>query len=404
MSSPRALETIQELDLSGAPVPFDWSPRTRVVFGNQTVNRLGELAGSLAARRVLVVSDPGIVAAGHVDRGIDSLRRASLEVVLFDGARENPTTDHVARGVEVARDFRPDLIVGLGGGSSMDCAKGVNLLHSCGGQIADYWGVDKATGPLLPLIGVPTTAGTGSEMQSFALISDAQTHVKMACGDYRASCAIAVLDPELTLTQPPQVTALTGIDALSHAVETWVSRPRNPVSMMASEQAWQLLTENIGRVLDDPTDLVARGGMQLGAAWAGLAIENSMLGVAHALANPLTARYGTPHGQAIGAVLPAAIRFNGREFGDWYLRLARVLPPEYRREPLSSAEAPEVIADFVGNVVKLAGLAATVSQCGAAREHLVELAGAASKQWTAKFNPRAVSADEMLEIYENAFE
>jgi alcohol dehydrogenase len=162
----------------------------------------------------------------------------------------------------------------------------------------DYWGVGKATGPMLPMFAIPTTAGTGSEMQSFALISQAETHVKMACGDKRASCQIAILDPLLTVTQPPSVTALTGIDAVSHAVETAVTTKRNEVSSSYSQQSWQLLSENLAAVILDPSDLAARAAMQLGAAYAGVAIENSMLGAAHALANPLTATLGTAHGQA----------------------------------------------------------------------------------------------------------
>src|SRR5262249_33828894 len=150
----------------------------------------------------LVVSDPGIVKAGHAARGIETLEKAGIEVQLFDAVGENPTTDHVTAGLKVAKRFEPELVVGFGGGSSMDCAKGINFLYSNGGQMQDYWGRGKATKPMLPMIAVPTTAGTGSETQSFALISDARTHVKMACGDKKASFRVALLDPELTLTQP----------------------------------------------------------------------------------------------------------------------------------------------------------------------------------------------------------
>ena len=140
----------------------------------------------------------------------------------------------------------------------MDCAKGINFLYSCGGRMQDYWGEGKATGPLLPMIAVPTTAGTGSETQSYALISDAETHVKMACGDKRAAFRVAILDPELTLTQPPRVTALTGIDALSHAIETYVTKRRNTLSLVFSREAWRRLAPNLSRVLADPKDLQAR--------------------------------------------------------------------------------------------------------------------------------------------------
>ena len=203
----------------------------------------------------------------------------------------------------------------------MDCAKGINFVFTNGGTMHDYHGVGKALKPMLPMIAVPTTAGTGSEMQSFALISDANTHVKMACGDKKASFRIAVLDPELTLTQPELVTALTGIDAVSHAVETYVTKRRNPVTMLYSREAWRLLAGNFRRVLSDPGDLESRAGMQLGAAYAGVAIENSMLGARHALANPLTATYGTSHGQAVGLMLPHVVRYNGAQFNSWYEEL-----------------------------------------------------------------------------------
>jgi alcohol dehydrogenase len=174
----------------------DYQLRTRVVHGPGKLSALGTLAVELGCRRALLVTDAGILAAGHAGRGMDGLRAAGLEVGVFSEARENPTTEDVAKGVEVARAFGPDLLVGLGGGSSMDCAKGINFLLTNGGRMQDYWGVDKATQPMLPLIAIPTTAGTGSEMQSFALISDAQTHVKMACGDKKTCARVAILDPE----------------------------------------------------------------------------------------------------------------------------------------------------------------------------------------------------------------
>ncbi len=401
MSGARALETNLQINRDSSLIPFDFAPRTRMVFGNDCIDRLGELAASLGVQRVLVVSDPGIVAAGHSQHGIDALKKAGLETALFDGAHENPTTDDVQHGVKFARDFQPQLLVGLGGGSSMDCAKGINFIYSCGGQMSDYWGVDKATGPMLPMIAVPTTAGTGSEMQSFALISDAQSHVKMACGDKKASCVFAVLDPRLTLTQPSLVTALTGVDAISHALETFVTRPRNPASILFSREAWRLLSQNFLRVLEEPNDLEARGGMLLGAAWAGLAIENSMLGAAHALTNPLTAASDTAHGQGIGVMLPHVIRFNGQQFDDWYTELSGI--------SAGFAGAPEAdsgsqgIADFVERMVKAAGLATNLQGLGVLREQIPQLAEAASRQWTGQFNPRPVDTLSLISIYENAF-
>jgi alcohol dehydrogenase len=380
---------------------FEFSPRTRIVFGADTVDKLGECADELGVQRALVVSDHGVIEAGHTSRGIDALRRAEIEPFVFHEFHENPSTDDVDRGVAFAQDCRPDLIVGLGGGSSIDCAKGVNFLFSNGGRMQDYWGVGKAKKPMLPMIAVPTTAGTGSETQSFALISDAQTKVKMACGDKKAACRVALLDPKLTLTQPPRVTAVTGIDALAHALETYVTKRRNPVSQLFSREAWRLLAGSIGRVLEQPHDLEARSAMQLGASWSGMAIENSMLGAAHALANPLTAEYGIIHGEAVGLMLPHVIRYNGEVFPDWYCQLAESVSGASLG--VSPQDGPEGVADFVAATVAKAGLATQLSTCGVESNRLPDLAEAAAKQWTGTFNPREVGADELLGLYRQAF-
>lgn len=382
-------------------IPFDYQPRTRIVFGPEKIDALGALAGELGARRALLVSDPGIVQVGHAERGLDSLRKAGIETQLFEGVAENPTTDNVEAGVAIAKRHDPELIVGLGGGSSMDCAKGINFIYSNGGRMHDYWGVGKATRPMLPMIAVPTTSGTGSETQSFALISDSKTHVKMACGDKKASFRIALLDPTLTVSQPARVTALTGIDAIAHALETYVTKVRNPVSLAFSREAWLLLGENFARVLNEPANLDARSGMQLGACFAGLAIENSMLGATHALANPLTTRYHIVHGQAIGLMLPHVIRFNGAEFGNWYRDLlegtggANGFP-----DPASGFQG---LAEFVADLARQAGLPERLSQCGVEQAKLPQLAAEAAKQWTGSFNPRRVGEAELLSLYEAAY-
>jgi alcohol dehydrogenase len=383
--------------------PFDFQPRTRLVFGPGKIDALGELASEMGARRALVVSDPGVIAAGHTARGIAALERAGIETHLFDGVHENPTTDDVAAGVKIARRHEPELLVGLGGGSSMDCAKGINFIYSCGGEMKDYWGVGKALSPMLPMIAVPTTAGTGSETQSFALISDSKTHVKMACGDKKATCRVAILDPALTVTQPPRVTSLTGIDAISHALETLVTTRRNPVSLALSREAWRLLAANFARVLDEPQNIEARGSMLLGASFAGLAIENSMLGIAHSLANPLTTAFDVPHGQAVGVMLPHVIRFNAAAVERVYLDLLR------ESESDSDYPLPELaggvpgLAEFVTRMLAKAGLETTLRALGVDPLKLPALAAQAARQWTATFNPRPASEDDLLALYQQAF-
>ncbi len=384
----------------------DFVHRTRLVFGPGEIARLGILARECGARRALVVSDPGVVSAGHFDRGVESLKSAGIEVAAFHGVHENPTTAEVTAGVVVARDFQPDLLVGLGGGSSMDCAKGINFIFSCGGKMEDYWGVGKATADMLPMIAVPTTAGTGSEAQSFALISQVDSHVKMACGDIRAACRIALLDPVLTLTQPARVTALTGIDAVSHALESYVSRRRNPLSICYSRQSWQLLGIGFPRVLSEPTDLEARGQMQLGAFFAGLAIETSMLGAAHALANPLTALFEVTHGHAVGLMLPHVIRFNAQNAplaADWYTELWRDIAHTELGESVAVADQPALsLAKYVESLAASVGLGSELASYGVTAEDVARLAIDATKQWTGSFNPCALQENDFKQLYLNA--
>ncbi len=190
---------------------------------------------------------------------------------------------------------------------------------------------------MLPMLGVPTTAGTGSEAQSYAVLSDAETHAKMACGAPGAAFRVALLDPELTVTAPPAVTAAAGIDAVSHAVETWVTTRRSPLSDVFAREAWRLLSGGFVRVITTPDDIEARGAMQLGAFYAGLAIEQSMLGATHACANPLTRRYGTAHGVAISLLLPHVVRWNSRVAADRYAELAGVRGETRRPELLVGA-------------------------------------------------------------------
>lgn len=382
-------------------VPFDFQPRTRIVFGANKIDALGELASECGARRALVVSDAGIIKAGHTQRGIDSLSKAGLQTSLFDAVQENPTTADVEAGVKFAKRHDPQIIIGLGGGSSMDCAKGINFVLSNGGRMQDYWGVGKALQEMLPMIAVPTTSGTGSETQSFALISDAETKVKMACGDKKAAFRIALLDPQLTVTQPRRVTALTGIDAIAHALETFVTKKRNAASLAFSREAWLLLAGNFAKVLDEPENLEARSGMQLGACFAGMAIENSMLGATHALANPLTAHYGIVHGQAIAAMLPHVIRYNGQEFAQWYVDLLEVTA--HANGCPSPSGGPEALAKYIAQLVQHAELPATLAEMGVDFAMLPALAADAAKQWTGTFNPRQVGEAELLAIYEQAF-
>ena len=366
---------------------FDFQSSTCVVFGENTLDQLGDLTKELGGMRVLVVTDPGIVRAGILDRALDSLERVHLDTFVFNDVEENPTSGHVADGVRFAKDQGEiDLLIGLGGGSAMDCAKGINFILTNGGRMEDYWGVDKATKPMLPSIGIPTTAGTGSEAQSFALIAQENTHQKMACGDKKARFRTVILDPVLTASTPKGITASTGIDAISHAVESYVSTRRNPISQMFAKEAWCLLEKSFEIVVSDPENIEARSRMLLGAHLAGAAIENSMLGAAHACANPLTARYNITHGVAVGLMLPSVVRFNNQAVSTLYQELH--LSPMYER---------------ISKLKAVAGLPERLRDFEIQPEDLPQLAAEAAEQWTGKFNPRQVSKIELLELYEATY-
>ena len=380
---------------------FDLHPLPRLVYGAGVVGQVGELARELGLRRVMLVADRGMVECGYVGRVTGLLRGAGMEVVLFHDFSENPDSREVEEGRQAAEAAAIDSLVALGGGSSLDCAKGINFLMTGGGVIADYRGHGHLTARLAgtdrrmrPMIGIPTTAGTGSEAQSFALISDHETHAKMACGDHQASFRIAILDPELTLTQPRRLTAVTGYDAISHAVEAYVTRAGNRISRLAAGEAWRLLSGHFERVLAQPDDLDARAAMQLGAWLAGTAIEGSMLGAAHSCANPLTRNFGTPHGEAIALMLPHVVRWNSAAAAARYHELIG--------HPDGPGASTEALASRLEELRRAGGLPERLAVIGVGEADLEGLAGEAGEQWTGRFNPRDWTATGALEVYRQA--
>jgi alcohol dehydrogenase len=374
----------------------------RVLSGDGSIDRLGALAKELGFSRALLVADAGLVKAGHLEHARASLEAAAVHTIEFSEFGPNPDADMLEAGRRHAAGKGIDSIIGLGGGSSLDCAKGINFLLTQGGAIHDFQGYGKAVKPMLPMIGVPTTAGTGSEAQSYAIISDPRTHTKMACGDPKAAFRAVILDPRLTLTQPPSVTAAAGYDAIAHAVESFVSTKRNARSQERSLQAWRLLEANYERVLASPNDLEARAAMQMGAFHAGTAIELSMLGATHACANPVTARYGTMHGNAIAILLPHVVRWNASVAAPMYAELLRSRTSDSSHAPVAP-DAANALAARLSDLASAGGLPRTLTEAGASRTDVRALAGEAAAQWTGTFNPRPFDVDGALEIYQCAF-
>lgn len=358
---------------------IDFHPRTRCVFGPGSFDRLSEF---VTGRRVLLVADRGLPEEYRA-RAVRLLEGRG-EVWIFDRFEPNPDSEMIEDGRGFAEPLGVESIVALGGGSAMDTAKGINFLLTNGGPIHQYHGYGKASRPMLPAVGVPTTAGTGSEAQSYCLISDAGTHMKMACGDPKAAFHTAVLDPELTLTQPAAITASAGYDALSHAVEAFVSNRQTAVSRMFAREAFGLIEPNLEHVLFEPSRIESRGAMLLGAFLAGCAIENSMLGATHACANPLTAHYGTTHGVAIALMLHHVVRWNAGavDYASLY---------------------PHGLADRLKDLARAAGMPATLRGAGVESKLLPVLAQEAAQQWTGKFNPRPLDVAAAFELYKCAY-
>jgi len=358
---------------------------TQVVFGEGTLGGLGTAARDLGMRSVLLVTDPGLRDSGHAHAAERALAAESVRVCVFDEVVENPSTVQVEAGRRAAEAAGADGLVAVGGGSTLDCAKGINFLVTNGGRMEDYWGRDRATQPMLPSIGVPTTAGTGSEAQRFAIISQEGSGTKMACGDAKARFRVALLDPALLATVPATVAAMAAVDAISHAVESHVTRARTALSELLSREAWRLLDGSVERYLADPGDAAARASMLLGSYLAGAAIEHSMLGAAHALANPLTARHGVTHGLAVSVMLPHVVRFNAVE--------------DLARYAALGAGPVEELIDRLRAIQRVAGLPARLRDCGVPADRLDELADDASQQWTAGFNPRPVDRPALRDLY-----
>ncbi len=368
--------------------PFDFRPRTRVLFGAGEFSRLGEVARELGGTRCLLVADPGMVDCGYAQEAIRTLKARRLEVFAFHDFTAGPTTAMVQAGAAYAAPLNPDLIVALGGGSSLDCARAINFVVSNGGSIRDYWGYSKASRPMLSMIAVPTTAGTGSEAQSVAVVMDPEQNVKLICGDHKAAFRAAILDPKLTVSMPRELTAATGYDAISHAVETLVSIRRTALSDCFSRSAWRLLNRNFERVLKQPDDLEARGAMLIGAHFGGLAIENANLGAAHACAAPLTTHYKIPHGAAIALVLSQVVS-----------QLMQWNGVRHLYDELAAGD----LVHRLRELAEAGGLPLFLQDAKVPEEALPRLAEEAAAQWPGRFSPRPFDAAAALEIYRCAY-
>lgn len=379
--------------------PFTFNTTRSVRFGAGVLAELPALAPPLVGRRVIVVTDPGVMAAGIVDRAADLLRGSGLEVTLFGGVQADPPESVVLAAVEAARAAEAEGVIGLGGGSSLDVAKLAALLAPGSEALAEVYGVGKARGPRLPLILVPTTAGTGSEVTPISIVTTGAAE-KMGVVSPLLIPDLALLDPELTLGLPPHVTAATGIDAMVHAIEAYASASpnNNPVSRALACEALRLMGGALLRAVRDGRDAAARADMLLGSMLAGQAFANSPVAAVHALAYPLGGRFHIPHGLSNALVLPHVLRFNAVVAPAPYAELAAHAFPD-----LAGLHGQARAAAFIERLAHLSadcGLPQRLRDMDIPADVLPALARDAMKQTRLLVNnPRPLAEADALAIY-----
>ena len=374
----------------------------RIVSGPGAALELAVLCGPLGIRRPLLVTDPGLVSIGLVQPVQRALEAAGLEVVLYDQISEDPPEAVVEAAAALARAHDVDGVIGLGGGSSMDVAKVVAALLDGPQALCDMYGLDQIRGGRLPLLLVPTTAGTGSEVTPVAVLTTGAT-TKAGVSSPVLLPDVAVLDPELTLGLPPAITAMTGVDAMVHAIEAYTSRHRkNPISDNLARSALSLISRSIRRAVEQGGDLEARSAMLLGAMQAGQAFANAPVAAVHALAYPLGGHYHIPHGLSNSLVLPSVLEFNAPVASHLYAELAEIVvgrPLQGSDEALTRA-----LIDALRQLIEDVALPATLSAAGVRREHIDRLAeDAMLQQRLLVNNPREVTLDDARGIYLAAY-
>ena len=382
---------------------FLFSTVSDVLSGPGSSAQLGDMAAGMGIRRALVVTDPGIIKFGLLDAAVANLEANNIALNIYADVVADPPESVVLDAVGAAQEFGCDGVIGFGGGSSMDVAKLLAVLIKGEQPLADIYGVDQITGGRLPLIQVPTTAGTGSEATMVSIITTGET-TKAGVVSRTLLADKIILDAGLTTGLPPAVTAATGIDAMVHAIEAFTTKnKKNPLSDMLAREALRLMAGNIETAVKQGDNLEARSAMLLGAMLAGQAFANAPVAAVHALAYPLGGNYHIPHGLSNSLVLPHVLRFNGLEAGHQYAELAPIILPG-KTLPEDPLAVTELLATYFLQLAEDLGLPTTLRQMSIDESDLPMLAEQAMLQQRLLINnPRDVSFDDALAIYQQAF-
>ena len=385
--------------------PTDTSPLAKfhapeVVFGADSLAEAGFAAARLGARRPFLVTDPGIMAAGWVDQLLPLLRAAQLDPVLWTDVTSNPK-DHEVRAAHASyREHDCDVIIGIGGGSTMDAAKGVAILSSNGGDIRDYAGVDLVTRPIPPLLMIPTTSGTGADVSQFCIVTDTDQHVKLTIMGRALVPDVSITDPRLLTTMPDDLNAATGLDALTHGIEAFVSLAHNPLADTHALNAVGLVCRHLRSTIDEPTQLSARAKMAQASLQAGLAFTNAILGATHAMSHQVGGLLDAPHGVVNGVLLPHVIRYNARATPERFVDLA--LSAGLPVEGMPGEEAAEALAAHVRNLADDVGVPRGLRELGVTDADIDTMAHTALDDACLTTNPREASEGQIRQLFREA--
>ncbi|WP_339060341.1 iron-containing alcohol dehydrogenase [Tepidibacillus marianensis] len=370
------------------------------LIGAGSVKEVGERVKTLGGKKVLIVTDAFLAKIGMAEQVKGLIQEAGLEAVIFDGAEPNPTDHNVEVGLKVWQENGCDALVSLGGGSSHDCAKGVGLVAANGGRIHDYEGIDQSSNPFVPFVAVNTTAGTASEMTRFCIITDTSRKVKMAIVDWRVTPAVSINDPELMVGMPPSLTAATGMDALTHAIEAYVSTDANPLTDSAALMAIEIIADYLQKAVANGSNMEAREKMAYAQFLAGMAFNNASLGYVHAMAHQLGGYYNLPHGVCNAILLPHVEQFNLIATPERFRDIAVAMGENI--DGLSVNEAAQKAIDSIRRLSASIGIPSGLAELGVKEEDFEIMATNAKKDATHLTNPRKATLEEVIEIFRNA--
>lgn len=379
---------------------FSFSIPQNIVFGRGSLNRLPQLAKKLNKNKALIVSGPHLNKIGIVEKCRDLLREAGVESEAFTETEGNPGTGTVDRAVKAFRDSGADFLVAVGGGSPLDVAKAAAVLASYGGDITDYEGSGRVLGPVVPMIAVPTTAGTGSEVTAFSVITDHSRNYKLTVASNYLLPAYAVLDPDLIMSVPYKTAAACGVDALVHALETYISLAASPFSDIFAEKALELIGGNLCAYVANRGSEEAAQAMLLGSLFAGIAFSHARLGDVHAMSHPVSAFFDVAHGVANAILLPVVVEFNGlADRGKYYSIYKRVAQCPVTKQEFS----PDMLARELRELNRRLGIPACLKDVGVRREMFEVMAADAMKSGNIAVNPRSTTMSDIISMYEKAF-